>query len=554
MAPGARRRRGETAVPSASAKEAGRAPPGGRGAERKRGERSLLRATPRDPPHARHPRCPLRPGRGPKRRRDVTIAPRGFRRFLWFLRGSVGLWCSAGFYCPGGNNDARPFSALETRPRTAARPRPMASTVLRGRPSPRRGLPRRQSRAKRSATPRTRGTRPRRGARLLMPISRTTTVGARRAPPSGRPQGRHPRLPVPSPRSTSSSRDRRREPRAPGVRRGPSPPPERAAHRRTAPRLRARVQDADFLAPRPPSPTLRLPPPDDSPNHLPEYTTLPPARIHDDNHTLGPAPAPVPAPSARRGPRRSPSAASPSSSDDDRRASSRSSSQSASSHDTRRGLEDRSHSDADARGEVRARTSSTRMIPRAPRRPDPGRVRDRDPDRDRPRRRRPPSPGRSSPRRLPRRSRRHAWTLFSNEWGWRWSFHPRVRTVASRATTNRTGRAAPARVDAPRSRPRALDQIDQTPRTAPWRRRRPDESEREVSSCSSRAKDGDESEGEVSSCSSTGSGTEAGTEANECERVGERVGERARRAARRRIPRASRVHPAARAIARWASE
>ena len=81
-----------------------------------------------------------------------------------------------------------------------------------------------------------------------------------------------PASPVPPPRSTSSSRDRRREPRAPGVRRGPSPPPERAAHRRTAPRLRARVQDADFLAPRPPLPDASTP----STGRLPE----PPPRVH----------------------------------------------------------------------------------------------------------------------------------------------------------------------------------------------------------------------------------------------------------------------------------
>ena len=86
------------------------------------------------------------------------------------------------------------------------------------------------------------------------------------------PSGTAPRLPGPFPRSTSSSRDRRREPRAPGVRRGPSPPPERAAHRRTAPRLRARVQDADFLAPRPPLPDASTP----STGRLPE----PPPRVH----------------------------------------------------------------------------------------------------------------------------------------------------------------------------------------------------------------------------------------------------------------------------------
>ena len=271
MAPGARRRRGETAVPSASAKEAGRAPPGGGGGKEAGRALSLLRATPRDPPHARHPRCPLRPGRGPKRRRDVTIAPAA----------SVGFY---GFY--GGRSDfgVRPGSTAQGETTTRGRfrrsrrdrapPRaldPWRRRSLRGRPSPRRGL-RDVSREPavgdapdaRDAPPTWRS--------ALMPISRTTTVGARRAPPSGRPQGRHPRLPGPFPRSTSSSRDRRREPRAPGVRRGPSPPPERAAHRRTAPRLRARVQDADFLAPRPPLPDASTP----STGRLPE----PPPRVH----------------------------------------------------------------------------------------------------------------------------------------------------------------------------------------------------------------------------------------------------------------------------------
>ena len=200
MAPGARRRRGETAVPSASAKEAGRAPPGGRGAERKRGELSHSFARRRAILRTRDTRDALC---------VLVEAPSEDEMLRSHPAASVGFY---GFY--GGRSDfgVRPGSTAQGETTTRGRfrrsrrdrapPRaldPWRRRSLRGRPSPRRGLPRRQSRAKRSATPRTRGTRPRRGARLWMPISRTTTVGARRAPPSGRPQGRHPRLPGPFP-------------------------------------------------------------------------------------------------------------------------------------------------------------------------------------------------------------------------------------------------------------------------------------------------------------------------------------------------------------------
>ena len=355
---------------SASARRAGARRPGGRGGEREaRRALSLLRATPRDPPRARHPRCPLRSGRGAEATTRCYDRPAA--------RGRSDICC---FVCPparapragrGGNNDARPFPALDTRPRTAARPRPMASTVPSGPSEASSGSP---------ATP-------------VASHALGDGADARDAPPSWRS----------ALDAYLADYDSRGAPSATKwAPAGTAPPPPRSLPPDPRPplgnvdvnlarqasdealrrRLNARLTDGLHLASAPasgmptssrlalPSPTLRLPPPDDATNHPPESALLPPARTHDERHIPWTRPRPRPRPRPFRASwssALSSSAASASTSDDDDDASSRPSSRGASSHETRRSLEDEDRSDVEDRGEVRARTSSTLMVPaRAP--------------------------------------------------------------------------------------------------------------------------------------------------------------------------------------------